>query len=61
MPIAADPTPDALARLAENESSGRSTVTIQRVYPLDEVPAALGDFAAGTLGKLVVDLGQGGG
>ena len=56
VPIAANPTPEVLTQLADNEAGQLSMVTIQRAYSLDETPAALGDFAAGTLGKLVVDL-----
>ncbi|MBF6592728.1 MAG: NADP-dependent oxidoreductase, partial [Ktedonobacterales bacterium] len=37
-----------------NQAEGRTRVTIQRTYPLEEAPAALTDFAAGTLGKLVI-------
>jgi hypothetical protein len=28
-----------------------------RVYPLEDVPRAFGDFAAGTVGKLAVTIG----
>lgn len=56
VPIAANPTPDVLRRLADNHTSGLTSLTIQRAYSLAETPAALDDFASGTLGKLVVDL-----
>ena len=57
MPIYANPTQAVLDRLAENQAQGRTRVTIQRVYGLDEAPAALRDFAKGTLGKLVIVTG----
>ena len=56
VPIAANPTPELLGRLAANQSGGLTSVTIQRAYSLTDTPTALADFAAGTLGKLVVDL-----
>jgi NADPH:quinone reductase-like Zn-dependent oxidoreductase len=56
VPIAANPTAEVLGRLAENEARGVSLVTIQRTYSLDDAPTALGHFAAGTLGKLVLEV-----
>ena len=56
VPIAANPTPELLGRLVDNETSRLSVVTIQRAYSLDDTAAAFGDFTAGTLGKLVVDV-----
>lgn len=56
VPIAANPTPEVLRRIADNQSRGLTSVTIQRTYPLAGTPAALSDFESGTLGKLVVDL-----
>ncbi|MBC9820665.1 NADP-dependent oxidoreductase [Terrabacter sp. MAHUQ-38] len=56
VPIAANPTPEILHRLAGNHTSGLTSLTIQRTYSLAETPVALTDFASGTLGKLVVDL-----
>jgi hypothetical protein len=41
--------------------SGLTSLTIQRTYSLAESPAALTDFASGTLGKLVVGLDGDGG
>jgi len=53
--IYAMPTAEVLGGLADAVASGRLTVPIQRTYPLDEVPAALRDFAQrGTLGKLAI-------
>lgn len=56
VPIAANPTPELLGRLAANQVDGLTSVTIQRAYSLTDTPSALADFARGTLGKLVVDL-----
>jgi NADPH2:quinone reductase len=56
VPVYANPAPATLERLAENQSTGKTAVTIQRTYRLDEAPAALTDFAAGTLGKLVITI-----
>ncbi|KRF42393.1 NADPH:quinone reductase [Terrabacter sp. Soil811] len=56
VPIAANPTPELLGRLAANQVDGLTSVTIQRAYSLTDTPSALADFANGTLGKLVVDL-----
>ncbi|WP_243399698.1 zinc-binding dehydrogenase [Arthrobacter glacialis] len=56
VPVVANPTPDILARLADNQAAGTSSVSIQRTYRLEDVPAALADFSAGTIGKLVLIL-----
>ncbi|WP_163541931.1 NADP-dependent oxidoreductase [Occultella kanbiaonis] len=56
IPIYANPAPETLARLAQNQADGATRVTVQRTYPLADVPAAFADFAAGTLGKLVVTI-----
>lgn len=53
-PILAQPTPEMLNRLAENQATGRTRVHVQQVYALDDAPTALTDFAGGTLGKLVI-------
>jgi NADPH:quinone reductase-like Zn-dependent oxidoreductase len=52
--VYANPTADTLDRLAADVAAGRVRVPLARTYPLAEVPAALGDFAGGTLGKLAV-------
>jgi NADPH2:quinone reductase len=54
LPIYANPGPATLDRLADNHAQGHTRVAIQRVYALEEAPAALTDFASGTLGKLVI-------
>jgi len=54
MAVLASPTSATLERLAQNQATGRTSVSVQRVYSLQQAPAALADFAAGTLGKLVI-------
>lgn len=54
--IYAVPSAATLDRIAEYHQSGHTTLTVQRVYDLADAPAALGDFAAGTLGKLVITI-----
>lgn len=51
-------TPDAarLDRLAADVAAGRLQVPVGRTYRLEEVPQAMADFAAGTIGKLAVTL-----
>jgi NADPH:quinone reductase-like Zn-dependent oxidoreductase len=52
--IYANPSQDTLDRIAARHVDKHTTVTVQRVYDLDEVDEAIGAFAAGTLGKLVI-------
>jgi NADPH:quinone reductase len=52
--IYANPSETTLERVAKHQAEKHTTVTVQRVYQLDDAPAALEDFAAGTLGKLVI-------
>jgi NADPH:quinone reductase-like Zn-dependent oxidoreductase len=54
VPIYATPDQATLARCADNHAQRRTRLTVQRVYPLDDAPVALADFATGTLGKLVI-------
>jgi NADPH:quinone reductase-like Zn-dependent oxidoreductase len=54
--IYANPAPDTLDRVAAHQAEKHTTVTVQRVYTLDEAGQAFGDFAAGTLGKLVISI-----
>lgn len=56
VPIFAQSTNATLERVARNHADGHTTVTVQRVYTLDEAPDALGHFAQGTLGKLVLTI-----
>jgi NADPH:quinone reductase-like Zn-dependent oxidoreductase len=52
--IMANPTPATLQRLAADLAAGRLSVPVERTYPLDEVPAAFGEFAAGARGKIAI-------
>jgi NADPH:quinone reductase-like Zn-dependent oxidoreductase len=52
--IMANPAPATLDRLAADLAAGRVTVPVERSYPLAEVPAAFGDFAGGTRGKIAI-------
>lgn len=54
--IYANPTPETLERIARDQFEGHATVTVQRVYDLERAADALKDFAAGTLGKLVISI-----
>jgi NADPH:quinone reductase-like Zn-dependent oxidoreductase len=52
--VYANPAPETLDRLAADLVAGRITVPVERTYPLDEVPAAFREFAAGTRGKIAI-------
>ncbi|MEZ2388516.1 NADP-dependent oxidoreductase [bacterium RCC_150] len=54
--IFANPSPATLERLAKNQAGKHTAVTVQRAYRLEEAPKAFEDFAAGTLGKLVITI-----
>ena len=54
--IMAAPTAATLDRLGADAAAGRITVPVARTYALADVPAAFGDFAGGTLGKLAVSI-----
>jgi NADPH:quinone reductase-like Zn-dependent oxidoreductase len=54
--IMATPTVETLDRLAADVVAGMLSVPVERTYALAEVPAAFGDFAGGTLGKLAITL-----
>jgi NADPH:quinone reductase-like Zn-dependent oxidoreductase len=55
--IMAVPSTATLSRLAQAVVTGELRLPIQRTYPFAEVPEALNDFAAGTQGKIAVDIG----
>ncbi len=55
-PVRASPDAATLGRLAHDVIDGRLRVPVERTYRLDEAPTALADFAAGSLGKLAVDV-----
>ncbi len=52
--VYANPAPATLDRLAADLAAGRISVPVARTYALDEVPAAFGEFAAGTRGKIAI-------
>ena len=52
--IYANPDRGTLDRAVAHQVDGVSRVRIQDTYALDQAPAALAAFAAGTLGKLVI-------
>jgi NADPH:quinone reductase-like Zn-dependent oxidoreductase len=52
--IYANPNRAVLDRAAGHQADATSRVTVQDTYPLDQAPAALAAFAAGTRGKLVI-------
>jgi NADPH2:quinone reductase len=54
VPIYADPTTEVLTRLAENLAAGRTSVTVQGSYALEDAAEALDDFESGARGKLVL-------
>jgi NADPH2:quinone reductase len=54
--VMAHPKPETLDRLAKNQASGHTGVTVQNVYSLENASTALADFASGTLGKLVLSI-----
>ncbi|WP_019181103.1 NADP-dependent oxidoreductase [Microbacterium yannicii] len=56
LPVMANPTPHTLERLAANQLTGDSVVSVQRVYSLDDFSDAFADFASGTLGKIVISI-----
>ena len=53
-PVNASPTTATLDRLADDRAQQRTTLTVQRTYPLAEAAQAFADFGAGTRGKLVL-------
>jgi NADPH2:quinone reductase len=55
--VIADPRREVLDGLAAAVAADELTIPVQRVYPLEDVPRAFADFAAGTVGKLAVTIG----
>jgi NADPH:quinone reductase-like Zn-dependent oxidoreductase len=55
--IVASFEPARLDYLAGEVVAGRLRTTIERTYPLEHVPQAFADFAAGTRGKFAVTIG----
>ncbi|SCL16724.1 NADPH:quinone reductase [Micromonospora rhizosphaerae] len=54
--IWANPDQATLDTLAEHAAAGRLRIPVTASYRLHEVPKALADFAAGTLGKLTITI-----
>jgi NADPH2:quinone reductase len=54
VPVFANPTPEVLDELAAGHASGHTTVTVQHVFPLENAQGAFDQFAAGSLGKIVI-------
>ena len=56
VPVYAYPSAETLDRLAQNQAAGRTSLSVQRVFGLEQATDALGQFAAGTLGKLIITI-----
>jgi NADPH:quinone reductase len=54
VPVYANPTREMLDRVSHGLASGKTTVTVQQVFPLDQAQAAFDTFGQGTLGKVVI-------
>lgn len=54
--IYANPSQETLNRIAANESTGHTRVSIQQVFPLAEAEQAFAAFATGTLGKIAISV-----
>ena len=54
--IYASPSSGTLDRVARHQNEKHTTVTVQRVYNLGQTQEAIEQFAAGTLGKLVISI-----
>jgi NADPH2:quinone reductase len=54
LPIYANPTTEVLSRLADDLAAGRTSVTVQGSYALEDAAEALDDFESGARGKLVI-------
>ena len=54
--IYASPSSGTLDRVARHQDEKHTTVTVQRVYNLGQTQEAIEQFAAGTLGKLVISI-----
>lgn len=56
--IMANPTGETLAALAAQVASGTLTVPVTSVYRLDQSADAYAAFAAGTIGKIAISMGE---
>ena len=54
--IYASPSAATLERVARQHDEKHTTVTVQRVYDLEQTGEAIEQFGAGTLGKLVISI-----
>jgi NADPH:quinone reductase-like Zn-dependent oxidoreductase len=54
--IYASPSSATLDRVARHQAEKHTTVTVQRVYDLEQTGEAIEQFVAGTLGKLVISI-----
>jgi NADPH:quinone reductase len=54
--IYASPSTTTLERVARHQDEKHTTVAVQRVYNLEQTGEAIEQFAAGTLGKLVISI-----
>ena len=54
--IYASPSTATLDRVARHQAEKHTTVTVQRIYDLEQTGEAIEQFAAGTLGKLVISI-----
>ena len=54
--IYANPSTETLDRVARHQDEKHTTVTVQRVYNLEQSGEAIEQFTAGTLGKLVISI-----
>ena len=54
--IYASPSAVTLDRVARHEAEKHTSVTVQRVYDLEQTGKAIEQFATGTLGKLVISI-----
>jgi NADPH2:quinone reductase len=52
--IYANPSTETLDRVARHQDEKHTTVTVQRVYDLEQAGDAIEQFSAGTVGKLVI-------
>jgi NADPH:quinone reductase-like Zn-dependent oxidoreductase len=52
--VMGNPTPEKLADLAAQAAAGTLRIEVQQTFPLADAASALGAFAAGTRGKLVL-------
>jgi NADPH:quinone reductase len=57
-PVIANPNPQLLARIADDQAAGRTRTVIQQTLTLEQISDAFAAFGAGTLGKIVLVIDQ---